>query len=139
MGTLISTAGVLGLGSAALGQLTVPWHSFDGGGGESSGAIFLITATIGQPDAGPIMSGGVFVLTGGFLAGAASIDPGCGSADYNNDGDTGTDLDIEAFFACLAGNCCPACPPNADFNGDGDVGTDLDIEAFFRVLAGLPC
>jgi len=60
------------------------------------------------------------------------------SADFNGDGDTGTDLDIEAFFACLGGNCCPACG-SADFNGDGDTGTDLDIEAFFRVLGGGSC
>jgi hypothetical protein len=61
------------------------------------------------------------------------------TADFNNDGDTGTDADIESFFACLAGACCPACPPNTDFNGDGDSGTDADIEAFFRVLAGGSC
>ncbi len=60
------------------------------------------------------------------------------SADFNGDGDTGTDGDIEAFFACLAGNCCPSCG-SADFNGDGDTGTDLDIEVFFRVLAGGTC
>jgi hypothetical protein len=62
----------------------------------------------------------------------------CGSADFNGDGDVGTDQDIEAFFACLAGNCCTTCGA-ADFNGDGDVGTDQDIEAFFRVLAGGTC
>ena len=50
----------------------------------------------------------------------------------------GTDADIEAFFGCLAGNCCASCG-SADFNGDGDVGTDADIEAFFRVLAGGVC
>jgi hypothetical protein len=60
------------------------------------------------------------------------------SADFNNDGDTGTDQDIDAFFACLGGNCCPACG-SVDFNGDGDVGTDQDIDAFFRVLAGGSC
>jgi hypothetical protein len=60
------------------------------------------------------------------------------SNDFNGDGDIGTDADIEAFFACLAGSCCATCAP-ADFNGDGDVGTDADIESFFRVLAGLPC
>jgi hypothetical protein len=60
------------------------------------------------------------------------------STDFDGDGDVGTDADIEAFFACLAGNCCVTCAP-ADFNGDGDVGTDADIEAFFRVLAGQPC
>jgi hypothetical protein len=62
----------------------------------------------------------------------------CGSADFNYDGDAGTDADIETFFACLAGNCCGTCG-SADFNGDGDMGTDADIEAFFRVLAGGSC
>jgi hypothetical protein len=60
------------------------------------------------------------------------------SADFNNDGDYGTDADIEAFFACLGGSCCPTCA-SPDFNADGDVGTDADIEAFFRVLGGGPC
>jgi hypothetical protein len=75
-------------------------------------------------------SSGVFVAT----------IPNCGSADFDCDGDVGTDADIEAFFACLAGNC-PAspCRNSADFNADGDVGTDADIEAFFRVLAGGSC
>jgi pimeloyl-ACP methyl ester carboxylesterase len=60
------------------------------------------------------------------------------SADFNGDGDMGTDVDIEAFFACLAGSCCDTCGL-ADFNGDGDTGTDTDIESFFRVLAGGAC
>jgi hypothetical protein len=63
---------------------------------------------------------------------------GACSADFNGDGDAGTDADIEAFFACLAGHCCPRCG-SADFNGDGDVGTDADIESFFRVLGGGAC
>jgi hypothetical protein len=62
----------------------------------------------------------------------------CGSADFNGDGDLGTDGDIEAFFACLGGECCASCG-SADFNGDGDLGTDADIEAFFRVLGGGDC
>jgi choice-of-anchor B domain-containing protein len=71
---------------------------------------------------------------------AIECGPTCGTSDFNGDGDVGTDADIEAFFACLAGNCCPTCfAGGADFNGDGDVGTDADIEAFFRVLAGGPC
>jgi hypothetical protein len=70
----------------------------------------------------------------------ATCPPGpCCRADFNADGDTGTDLDIESFFACLSGNCCATCPPNADFNCDGDTGTDADIESFFRVLAGGGC
>jgi hypothetical protein len=62
---------------------------------------------------------------------------GC-SQDFNGDGDFGTDQDIEAFFACLAGGCCNTCV-TSDFDGDGDHGTDQDIESFFRVLGGLPC
>jgi hypothetical protein len=66
--------------------------------------------------------------------------PACGTADFDGDGDVGTDADIEAFFACLAGNCCATCySGGADFDADGDVGTDADIESFFRVLAGGPC
>ncbi|HYE61029.1 MAG TPA: choice-of-anchor J domain-containing protein [Phycisphaerales bacterium] len=60
------------------------------------------------------------------------------SADFNGDGDTGTDQDIEAFFACIGGTCCDTCG-SADFNNDGDTATDQDIEAFFRVLGGNPC
>jgi hypothetical protein len=64
--------------------------------------------------------------------------PGSCVADFNGDGAVGTDADIEAFFACLGGSCCPTCG-SADFNGDGSIGTDADIESFFRVLAGQPC
>jgi hypothetical protein len=66
--------------------------------------------------------------------------PACGPADFDGDGSAGTDADIEAFFACLAGSCCAACwHLGADFDHDGDTGTDADIEAFFRVLAGGGC
>ena len=70
---------------------------------------------------------------------AAPVPP-CGIADFNGDGDSGTDADIEAFFACLAGDCCGTCfVGGSDFNMDGDAGTDADIESFFRVLAGGEC
>ena len=64
----------------------------------------------------------------------------CGSSDFNCDGDSGTDADIESFFACLAGSCPESpCTSSADFNGDGDSATDADIEAFFSVLGGGSC
>jgi hypothetical protein len=62
----------------------------------------------------------------------------CSGPDFNHDGNPGTDADIEAFFACLAGSCCASCD-SADIDADGDTGTDADIEAFFRVLAGGTC
>src|SRR6185295_18805977 len=86
------------------------------------------------------------VLFGGLFNGGADPANGetwllqrqCGQADFNHDGVSGDSADIEAFFTCLAGACCPTCG-SADFNGDGAVGTDADIESFFRVLAGNPC
>jgi len=90
-------------------------------------------------NASPLPSGN------GLAGGAASFTftvegSACGTSDYNGDGDFGTDADIEAFFACLAGSCCPTCfVGGSDFNADGDFGTDADIESFFRVLAGGTC
>ncbi len=60
------------------------------------------------------------------------------SSDFDNDGDFGTDFDIQAFFACLGGRCCTMCL-TSDFDGDGDFGTDADIQSFFSVLGGGPC
>jgi len=75
-----------------------------------------------------------------LLANLPPGDTGICNSDFNGDGDYGTDADIEAFFACLGGDCCLTCYVlGADFNGDGDWGTDADIEAFFRVLGGGNC
>jgi hypothetical protein len=124
------------LASTALAQPTINWHTIAPGGTLSSGPYTLASA-IAQPAAGTISSA-TYSLTGGFLVGQAAI--GCGTSDYNGDGDFGTDADIEAFFACLGGSCCQTCfPGGSDFNADGDYGTDADIEAFFRVLAGGNC
>ena len=125
---------------AANAQLSISWYTIDGGGGTSTGGSFTLRGTIGQHDAAAPLSGGSFTLSPGFWPGPADAPIGCGTADFDGDGDIGTDADIEAFFACLAGNCCPTCfVLGADFNADGDIGTDADIEAFFRVLAGGNC
>ena len=44
---------------------SIDWFTIDGGGGTSTGGVYSVTGTIGQPDAGA-MSGGNFSLTGGF-------------------------------------------------------------------------
>jgi hypothetical protein len=129
---------LFGLTPAAMGQAQdLSWFTIDCGGQTSAAGAFELLGTIGQPDAG-LLSGAGFELSGGFWV--VADQPGCGSADFNCDGDLGTDADIEGFFACLSGTCPAApCPGSADFNGDGDVGTDADIESFFRVLAGGSC
>jgi len=67
------------------------------------------------------------------MAGAPSCAP-C-PADFDGDGDEGTDADIEAFMAALAGSPCATCL-STDIDGDGDEGTDADIEAFFIIISG---
>ena len=136
---LIAALVVCMAGAAAQAQLSMTWFTIDGGGGTSTGGALSLSFTVGQPDAGPVMTGGSYTFTGGFWVGG-NTGSHCGSADFNCDGDIGTDADIESFFACLAGTCPPPpCTNSADFNGDGDIGTDADIEAFFRVLAGGTC
>jgi len=55
-----------GLCLTALAQFAIPWYTVDGGGGTSTGGVYAVSGTIGQPDAGGPMSGGNFGLTGGF-------------------------------------------------------------------------
>ena len=44
---------------------SIDWQTIDGGGGTSTGGVYSVTGTIGQPDAGA-MSGGNYTLQGGF-------------------------------------------------------------------------
>ena len=44
---------------------TIDWYSIDGGGGTSTGGIYSISGTIGQPDAGRL-TGASYALEGGF-------------------------------------------------------------------------
>jgi len=58
--------------SAIAQPFSIPWHTFDSGGGTSTGGGFQIDGTIGQHDAGGPMSGGNFIVTGGFWPGGES-------------------------------------------------------------------
>src|SRR5258708_17972752 len=53
------------LAVTAHGQYSIDWFTVDGGGGTSTGGLYSVSGTIGQPDAGT-MSGGNYSLTGGF-------------------------------------------------------------------------
>lgn len=53
-------------------QYAIDWFTIDGGGGTSTGGVFTVSGTIGQPEAGT-MSGGSFTLVGGFWALPAAI------------------------------------------------------------------
>lgn len=50
----------------------INWWTVDGGGGTSTGGVYSVSGTIGQPDAG-LMSGGGYTLQGGFWGGAVAV------------------------------------------------------------------
>ena len=85
----------------------------DSGGGTSSGGMFTVSGTIGQPDAGTL-SGGEYTLRGGFWTGSAAANP-C-PWDLNEDG-----LINAADLAQLLGAWGPNPGSSADFNNDGMV------------------
>ena len=61
----------------ALGQsYSIGWYKIAGGGGISTNGQYSITGTIGQPDAGPAMTGGGYSVTGGFWSLIAVQMPG---------------------------------------------------------------
>jgi hypothetical protein len=51
---------------------SIDWFTIDGGGGTSTGGVYSVSGTIGQPDAGR-MTGGNFTLDGGFWGIIAAI------------------------------------------------------------------
>lgn len=58
--------------AASAQSYSVDWYSIDGGGGTSTGGVYSVTGTIGQPDAGH-MSGGNYSLDGGFWGIIAAV------------------------------------------------------------------
>jgi hypothetical protein len=72
MKTYIRTFGILFAGSLlALPTLhaqtySIDWSKIAAGGGTSTGGVYFVSGTIGQPDAGGPMTNGQYSVTGGF-------------------------------------------------------------------------
>ena len=62
---LVLLASAFGLRAPAQ-SYSVDWYKISGGGGTSTGGVYSVSGTIGQPDAGGAMSGGNYSVTGGF-------------------------------------------------------------------------
>ena len=62
------------VGALAQAPLTAApdWFTIDGGGGTSTGGVYSVSGTIGQPDAG-VMSAANYSLVGGFWAIVAAV------------------------------------------------------------------
>ena len=54
--------------AAGYADYSITWSTIDGGGGRSTGGSFVLTGTIGQPDAA-YSAGGDYELLGGFWPG----------------------------------------------------------------------
>ncbi len=64
--------GLLAAAVASAQNYSVDWFTIDGGGGTSTGGVYTVSGTIGQPDAGT-MSGGAYTLSGGFWGIVAAV------------------------------------------------------------------
>ena len=47
---------------------SIEWFRIARGGGTSTGGVYSVSGTIGQPDGGPAMTNGQYAVTGGFWA-----------------------------------------------------------------------
>src|ERR1039458_940445 len=63
LGLIILALAVL---SARAQSYSVDWYKIAGGGGTSTGGLYSVSGTIGQPDASGAMTGGSYSFTGGF-------------------------------------------------------------------------
>jgi hypothetical protein len=119
------------LPSAAHAQFQIDWYTIDAGGGDSSGGVFSLTGTIGQPDAGA-SAGGTFQCGGGFWGTSPA-----GSACYANcDGSTYSPVLTPNDFQCFL-NAYAASSPSA--NCDSSTGapalTPNDFQCFLNAYA----
>ena len=65
---LLGIGAVILLTNSGRAQYSIDWSTIDGGGGTSTGGVYSVSGTIGQPDAGGAMTNGQYSVTGGFWA-----------------------------------------------------------------------
>jgi hypothetical protein len=139
-----AAAGILGLTALAGGDPPPPptydldWFTVDTGGGTSTFGDYSLSGTIGQPDAGLVLAGAGYGLTGGYWAA-----PGTCPLEYNQDGFLNLD-DLGDFITdfytvpAIPGGLQPSAPtyttlsfglsvpcPNA-----GDAPLPYDVNAY---------
>jgi len=61
--------------AATGGTHDLSWWTVDGGGGTVASGGYTLNGTIGQPDAGTVLTSGSYALTGGFWAGSVTGGP----------------------------------------------------------------
>ena len=123
---LFSTGAITAYGAQ---QFEIIRSTVDGGGVmRSAGGAYVLSGSVGQPDAGTMTGPGI-ELHGGFWFPVAL-------SDSNEDGLVNLE-DYEALLACLAGpgeTLEPGCEP-FDLNGDGNVDMG-DVRLFLLEFTG---
>lgn len=125
MGSLNTILVLTSMTAVASAIPAIEWHSIDSGGGTSSSGTISLSGAIGQPDAGPTMSGGTLAVMGGFFAATCEADalPGCNEADVAMPYDILDLSDINIFAGSFIANT-----PLGDIDGNGifDL-TDINL------------
>lgn len=115
------------LAGPAGGSFEITWYTIDAGGiNAASGGDFELSGTVGQPDSGPVMTGGQFSLAGGFWPGVNNA-PAC-SADLTNDGMLNF-FDVSVFLTAFN-----MMDPIADFTNDG-LFNFFDVSEFLTAFS----
>ncbi|MCC5823880.1 MAG: hypothetical protein JJU44_11400 [Planctomycetes bacterium] len=134
--TTLAALAIASLSSGAFAQSGGPYEivawTIDGGGiSNATGGSFTLSGTVGQHDAGPTLTGGLFELSGGFWPAALAAANPC-PADINNDGQLNF-FDVAAYIALFN-----AGDPAADINNDGQLNF-FDVAAYIALFnAGCP-
>ncbi len=119
---------------ATHGDYSIDWWTIDGGGEMGSvGGTYELSGTIGQPDAGAVMTGSGYELVGGFWPGGAE-DEFC-FGDLDGDGVIG--LSDLAQLLSNYGTTSGAVYEDGDLDADGDV--DLADLAALLAVYGTTC
>ncbi len=74
------------VGGVALAQIgdgyDLTWWTVDGGGDTVSGGAYTLMGTAGQPEPGPVVTGGDYALFSGFWPGGGISPPSLGNHIY---------------------------------------------------------
>ncbi len=74
------------VGGVALAQIgggyDLTWWTVDGGGDAVSGGTYTLMGTAGQPEPGPVVTGGDYALFSGFWPGGGASSPPLGNHIY---------------------------------------------------------
>jgi hypothetical protein len=98
--TILMMDGAYPTETFATGPYQIDWYTIDGGGGTSTGGRYVLTGTIGQPDAG-YSADARYELLGGFWPGGAMLcivyfDELARFCDYWLERGTGISADLDA-------------------------------------------